>query len=190
MLTQSYTELFRSGVGECRVCPEKFAGQAQPVPFGERLASSQAFAELFREGMALVEENSDISRWTGASSRRSSSALLHWLMRRKACVSTTRLMQLASWLLLHRAVKEGEMCLRRPARKKARSSWRRPTTTIRTVLNCCRRPFAISSRARRSFTAKVRRLDATIYNQGSAERPATANPVRTAAWPSQGGFRD
>ena len=35
---------------------EKFAGQAQPVPFGERLASSQAFAELFREGMALVEE--------------------------------------------------------------------------------------------------------------------------------------
>jgi regulator of CtrA degradation len=25
--------------------------------------------------------------------------------------------------------------------------------------------------------AKVRRLDATIYNQGPAERPATANPV-------------
>ena len=29
---------------------------AQPVSFGERLASSQAFADLFRDGMALVEE--------------------------------------------------------------------------------------------------------------------------------------
>ncbi|HET9415128.1 MAG TPA: DUF1465 family protein, partial [Pseudolabrys sp.] len=35
---------------------EKLSGQSQPVQFGERLASSQAFAELFREGMALVEE--------------------------------------------------------------------------------------------------------------------------------------
>src|SRR4029078_9458620 len=38
--------------------------------------------------------------------------------------------------------------------KKARSSWRRPTITIRTVLNCCRRPLAISSRDRRSFMQK------------------------------------
>ena len=30
--------------------------QAQPVSFGERLANSQAFADLFRDGMALVEE--------------------------------------------------------------------------------------------------------------------------------------
>ena len=28
---------------------------AQPVSFGERLANSQAFADLFRDGMALVE---------------------------------------------------------------------------------------------------------------------------------------
>jgi regulator of CtrA degradation len=28
----------------------------RPVSFGERLANSQAFADLFRSGMALVEE--------------------------------------------------------------------------------------------------------------------------------------
>ena len=34
---------------------EKSFIETQPVSFGERLASSQAFAELFRVGMALVE---------------------------------------------------------------------------------------------------------------------------------------
>ena len=33
---------------------EKSVNEA--VSFGERLASSQAFADLFRDGMALVEE--------------------------------------------------------------------------------------------------------------------------------------
>src|ERR1700680_4425025 len=35
---------------------EKSLNDAQPVSFGERLANSQAFADLFRDGMALVEE--------------------------------------------------------------------------------------------------------------------------------------
>ena len=83
MLTQSYTELFRSGVGRVSRMSEKFVAQAQPVPFGERLASSQAFAELFREGMALVEETATYLDGPG----RQQSKKLHWLMRRKVCVS-------------------------------------------------------------------------------------------------------
>src|SRR5450759_5642127 len=35
---------------------EKLLSEAEPVSFGERLANSQAFADLFRDGMALVEE--------------------------------------------------------------------------------------------------------------------------------------
>jgi regulator of CtrA degradation len=35
---------------------ESTADQAAPVSFGEKLASSAAFANLFRDGMALVEE--------------------------------------------------------------------------------------------------------------------------------------
>ena len=33
-----------------------FSSPTEPVSFGERLANSQAFADLFRDGMALVEE--------------------------------------------------------------------------------------------------------------------------------------
>ena len=35
---------------------EHSLSHAQPVSFGERLANSQAFSDLFREGMGLVEE--------------------------------------------------------------------------------------------------------------------------------------
>src|SRR5674476_1280445 len=35
---------------------EKLLSETQPVSFGERLANSHAFADLFRDGMALVEE--------------------------------------------------------------------------------------------------------------------------------------
>ena len=35
---------------------ERSADEAAPIYFGEKLASSQAFAALFRDGMALVEE--------------------------------------------------------------------------------------------------------------------------------------
>ena len=38
-----------------------FTSQAETVSFGERLANSQAFADLFRDGMALVEETASAS---------------------------------------------------------------------------------------------------------------------------------
>ena len=133
---------------------EKFAGQAQPVPFGERLASSQAFAELFREGMALVEETATYLDGPGRqqSKKLERSAALAYAT--ESMRLTTRLMQLASWLLLHRAVKEGEMSLAQAGKEKSRSNWLPPTITIRAISNYCRRLFAISSLARRSFTQK------------------------------------
>src|SRR6266480_294163 len=81
------------------------------VSFGERLAASQAFADLFRDGMALVEQTAAYLDGPGRqeSKRLSRSAALAYAT--ESMRLTTRLMQLASWLLLHRAVKEGEMPL-------------------------------------------------------------------------------
>ncbi len=80
-----------------------------PVMFGRRLAESEAFKAMFREGMALVEETAtyldgDGRRESGRLSRTSSLAYATESMR-----LTTRLMQLASWLLLQRAVNEGDL---------------------------------------------------------------------------------
>ena len=90
---------------------ESTADQAAPVSFGEKLASSQAFANLFRDGMALVEETAAYLDGPGRqeSKKLERSAALAYAT--ESMRLTTRLMQLASWLLLHRAVKEGEMTL-------------------------------------------------------------------------------
>ena len=97
-------------------CPRSLLHQA--VSFGERLAGSQAFADLFRDGMALVEETASYLDGPGRQDSKKlerSSALAYAT---ESMRLTTRLMQLASWLLLHRAVKEGEMSLAQANKEK------------------------------------------------------------------------
>jgi regulator of CtrA degradation len=85
---------------------------AQPsiaIPFIHRLASSNAFKDLFREGMTLVEE---AASYLDGPGRAESSALPRPASLAYSTESmrlTTRLMQVASWLLLQRAVNEGEL---------------------------------------------------------------------------------
>ena len=64
---------------------EKSANGA--VWFGARLAGSQAFADLFRDGMALVEETAAYLDGPGRQDRRSSRATARSLMPPKACGS-------------------------------------------------------------------------------------------------------
>jgi regulator of CtrA degradation len=80
-----------------------------PVAFGRRLAASDAFKAMFREGMALVEET---ATYLDGEGRRESHRLSRSTSLAYATESmrlTTRLMQLASWLLLQRAVNEGDL---------------------------------------------------------------------------------
>jgi regulator of CtrA degradation len=72
-------------------------------------AASELFDRTFQEGMALVEET---AAYLDGAGRHESKQLA-----RKAALAyasesmrlTTRLMQLASWLLVQRAVREGQM---------------------------------------------------------------------------------
>src|SRR3954447_19679899 len=81
------------------------------VSFGDHLANSETFKLLFREGMLLVEE---AAAYLDGPGRRDSRALPQLEAIAYASESmrlTTRLMQLAAWLLLQRAVNEGDMTL-------------------------------------------------------------------------------
>src|SRR5689334_9644372 len=99
---------------------ERSVDEAVPIAFGEKLAGSQAFAALFRDGMALVEETAAYLDGPGRqeSKKLQRSAALAYAT--ESMRLTTRLMQLASWLLLHRAVKEGEMSLTQANKEKAK----------------------------------------------------------------------
>src|SRR5579862_4201032 len=99
---------------------DRSVDELQPVLFGERLAASQNFSQLFRDGMKLVEET---AAYLDGPGRQESKALNRAAALGYATESmrlTTRLMQLASWLLLHRAVNEGEMSLAQANKERAK----------------------------------------------------------------------
>jgi len=82
---------------------------AEAIPFGAKFTQSDQFMTIFREGMALVE---DTAAYLDGDGRRDSKDLLPPVSLAYATESmrlTTRLMQLASWLLIRRAVNEGEL---------------------------------------------------------------------------------
>ena len=154
---------------------DQVANQAGTVSFGERLAGSQAFSLLFREGMGLVEETAGYLDGPG---RRESKALERSAALAYATESmrlTTRLMQLASWLLLHRAVNEGEMSLAQASKEKTKVKL--ATSDAMDAEMVTMLPERLRELIDRSvrLQERVRRLDATIHS-GAAEI-STANPV-------------
>ena len=78
------------------------------IPFIHRLAS-RAFKDLFREGMTLVEEAASYLDGPGRAELRALPRPAALAYSTESMRLTTRLMQVASWLLLQRAVNEGEL---------------------------------------------------------------------------------
>ena len=85
------------------------APYSNAIPFIHRLASSSAFKDLFREGMALVEEAASYLDGPGRAESRNLPRAAALAYSTESMRLTTRLMQVASWLLLQRAVNEGEL---------------------------------------------------------------------------------
>ena len=78
------------------------------IPFRSKTSSKESFMALFREGMALVEETAN---YLDGDGRRESKALVPFISLAYATESmrlTTRLTQLATWLLARRAELNGE----------------------------------------------------------------------------------
>lgn len=82
---------------------------AKPVKLAEHFAKSEKFRELFSHGMDLVEETASFLDTDGRIAAKKLSTSASAVYGSESMRLTTRLMQLASWLLLQRAVAEGEM---------------------------------------------------------------------------------
>lgn len=81
----------------------------EPVALGRRLAESESFWSLFHEGMSLVEETATYLDGAGKEESRLLPRAAAILFGTESMRLTTRLMQLASWLLLQRAINDGSM---------------------------------------------------------------------------------
>jgi regulator of CtrA degradation len=91
-----------------------------PVVFGLRFAESDTFKSLFREGMTLVEETAAYLDGDGRKDSKRLTRLGGLTYATESMRLTSRLMQLASWLLLQRAVSEGEMMLEQARLERAK----------------------------------------------------------------------
>ena len=93
-----------------RLTRNETGGRAlRPISFALKHSNSDAFKTLFAEGMGLVEST---AAYLDGPGRMDSKALRRPIALAYATESmrmTTRLMQIASWLLLRRAVNEGEL---------------------------------------------------------------------------------
>src|SRR5258707_14862565 len=100
---------------------DRSQGEAALVQFSERLTNSAAFGTLFREGMDLVEETADYLDGAGRAQAKALDRSVGLTYATESSRLTTRLMQLAPWLLLHRAVQEGEMTLPQAHRERTKA---------------------------------------------------------------------
>jgi len=155
---------------------EKRALEAGAVSFSERLANSQLFATLFRDGMALVEETASYLDGAGRQESKKLERSASLVYATESMRLTTRLMQLASWLLLHRAVKEGEMTLAQANKEK--SKVRLAACEPGDAKSLALLPSKLQELISRStkLQGEVRRLDATMHAPVAPRLPAD-NPV-------------
>jgi regulator of CtrA degradation len=79
------------------------------LSFGDRFTTSPQFTKLFREGMDLVEETAEYLDGAGRAESKHLRPPASQAYTSESIRLTTRLTQLASWLLVRRAIAAGEI---------------------------------------------------------------------------------
>lgn len=100
-------------------------GRPRETAVGD-FARSELFDRVFREGMELVEETAAYLDGDGRRESKLLSRAAALAYAGESMALTTRLMQVASWLLVQRAVREGEMTAVTACEPRYRLSERKP----------------------------------------------------------------
>lgn len=152
---------------------------AKTVRLAERRVFSQSFRPLYNEGMGLVEETAEYLDGEGRAAAKNLSRPAATLYAAESMRLTTRLMQVASWLLLQRAANSGEMTREQVATEKVKV--RLDTASAQEdAPGWDELPAAFRELVGRSLRLQslVRRMDEEIYGAGVAKTAHSgANPV-------------
>src|SRR6516165_9825451 len=109
------------------------ATRGNTISFGARFAASDQFDAVFKEGMTLVERTAAYLDGAGRKEARQLRGPASVLYATESMRLTTRLLELASWLMIRRAQKQGEITAQEARVKRARVKLRvstRPTHII------------------------------------------------------------
>ncbi|MBB3021404.1 regulator of CtrA degradation [Microvirga lupini] len=149
-----------------------------PVRFGQSFVGSDAFRALFQEGMELIEDTAAYLDGPGREESRHLERQISLVYASESMRLTTRLMQVASWLLLQRAVAEGEISpdQAQTEKNRVRLNSSETTTSVDEYEALPERLRELMGLATR-LHARILHLERLIAEAGSAPRPAAANPI-------------
>lgn len=149
-----------------------------PVRFGQSFVTSEAFKALFQEGMELIEETAAYLDGEGREESRNLPRHVSVAYASESMRLTTRLMQIASWLLLQRAVAEGEITPDQAQieKNRVRLNSQDTATTISEYEALPARLRELIGLATR-LHARILHLDQLISQAELAPRPSPPNPV-------------
>ncbi len=152
------------------------SGGDQPVSFAARLASSDAFKALFREGMGLVEESAAYLDGPGRDEARAVSRQEQLAYASESMRLTTRLMQLAAWLLLQRAINDGEISADQAMseKRKVKLSFQDVATAQELFVRLPERLRDLVTQSLR-LQARIIHLDQLLHTADEAVPPAPAD---------------
>ena len=146
-----------------------------PVRLAHRFAASERFRDLFAYGMDLVEETACYLDGEGREAARDLSRRATGLYGSESMRLTTRLMQLASWLLLQRSVADGEMTRAEVIEEKQKVKLNGLEPVRTEAWDELPAEFVALVDKAVALQRRIQRLDAEIYDEAEPE-PAD-NPV-------------
>ena len=148
------------------------------VAFADKMKASASFKALFADGMKMVEEAAAYLDGPGRDESKKLDRSRSLAYATESMRLTTRLMQLASWLLLQRAVNEGEMSQAQAATEKHK------VRVFRQEIACTpeifeRLPERLRALCERSLRlqARILHLDMLIYPTASGAPTSAPRPV-------------
>lgn len=149
------------------------------ISLAERMVFSDSFKPIYAQGMDMVEEAASYLDGEGREEARNLSRVAATLYAAESMRLTTRLMQIASWLLLQRAARSGEMTRPQVSAEKAKVRLDTPSAG-EAAPGWNELPLAFVDLVERSMRlqARVRRMDREVYGEVVAlQRVPRGNPV-------------
>jgi regulator of CtrA degradation len=158
--------------------PDVIQLDVDPVRFGQNFVGSDAFKALFQEGMELIEETAAYLDGPGREESRTVPRQVSMIYASESMRLTTRLMQIASWLLLQRAVAEGEISpdQAQSEKNRVRLTLKDTTTTVAEYEALPDRLKELMGLATR-LHARILHLERLMSEAGTEPQLSAPNPV-------------
>src|SRR6185503_10494604 len=154
------------------------------ISFGERFQASAQFDGVFKQGMALVERTAAYLEGPGRVEAKRLPPSVNVLYASESMRLTTRLLDMASWLLIRRALKEGDISETEAQKKRKGVTLQNPARSSH-VNGFGELPEGLRGLVEESYALQDRivQLDRAMSiksdNVSAASEPVLANPVGT-----------